>query len=184
MGFFTASDADLETLPTLPLPTRAYHGGPGGSHLLARRPVYVAPEAGLVHGLACEIPAPGQYLGDTVHWVLRVNFPAGEGLQIGHLWKIARGIGPGGTICYPAGEILERTPGSLLIKWRDIGFSAVYSGAAYQRAAYILDSSGLKVWWGEFSATPAGALAPPLLPATPCDGVTVVCYDHTYHAGY
>jgi hypothetical protein len=389
VGFFSASDAELVTLPTLPLPTRAYYGGPGGMLLLDRRPVYASPEPGLVQGISCDVPAPGQYLGDNVHWVLKLSFPAGEGLQLGHLGKIAPGlatellalgvdtsscpspdtgnllgtgtvpvargealaypqvfarpvpgfpdhfvgggsypdrpwaqmefmfyngrddgeacyydyvpfglqtavqnamtadmldpasqryrcpscprwswraegrlcmapsilpkdfsdlytnlggwfekdaagvasneivafapiakdvrtyastfyaspavdtlilrrlvnygcypwplpggIGPGGTICYPAGEILERTPGSLLIKWRDMGFSAVYSGVAYQRAAYILDSSGLKIWWGEFAPTPGGALAPPLLPGTPCDGVTVVCYDHTYHPGY
>jgi hypothetical protein len=387
VGFFTASDADLVELPTLPLATSAYYGGPGGSLLLDRRPVYVAPEAGLVHGLSCEIPAPGQYLGDTVHWVLRLGFPAGENLQIGHLGKIAPGLAarllelgidtascpdpgagnllgagtvpvargealafpqvlgrpvagfPGyftgggsfpdrpwvqmefmfyngrddGEACYydnlpfplqttlqdamtadmldpvsqryrcpscprwkwqaegrlcmapsvlprdfsdlytnlggwfekddagiasneivafapiakdvrtyrPAfyspgvsmltlrqpegrsclswlvpnstgtgmelrlvcsatGEVLERTADALLIKWRDGGLLA----PVYQRAAYVLDSRGLKIAWGNFAAAAPGAVLPVLFAETACDGVTVVCYDHTYRAGY
>jgi hypothetical protein len=86
----------------------------------------------------------------------------------------------GCAVCLPVGAILERTADSLLIMWREGGLLA----PAYQRAAYILDSGGLKIAWGSFAATAAAAIPPALAADTPCDGVTVVCYDHTYHWGY
>ena len=387
VGFFSASDAELVTLPTLPLPTRAYYGGTGGALLLDRRPAYVAPEAGSVLTIECVAAAPGLYLGDESQWVVRLMFPTGEGLQLGHLGKIGPGLAtklqalgidtascpspgtgnllggatiavdrdealaypqvvarqvagspdyfvgggsfpdrpwvqmefmfyngrddgegcfydylpfelrttlqdamimdmldpvsqryrcpscprwkwqaegrlcmapsstprdfsdlytnlggwfekdsgpilsneivafapiardvrtytrsfypPGvsmlilrqpdghgcfswdlpsasgtGTelrrVCSATGEILERSANALLIRWREGGLLA----PAYQRAAYVLDSGGLKISWGSFSATAAGAFLPALSADTPCDGVTVVCYDHTYHSGY
>lgn len=86
----------------------------------------------------------------------------------------------GCSVCLPVGEIIERTANSLLIRWREGGMLV----PAYQRAAYLLDSGGLKIWWGNFAATAEGALLPALSADTPCDGVAVVCYDHTYHWGY
>jgi hypothetical protein len=389
VGFFTASDADLETLPTLPLPTSAYYGESGGSLLLARRPLYIAPAAGSVDWIDCVAAAPGLYVGDEFQWTLRLRFPGEQGMQLGHVGKIASDLAvklqelgidtascpspgtgnlldagavsvdqgealafpqvvgrpvagfpgyftgggsfpdrpwvqmefmfyaqfgratggacyydnlpfglqttlqdamtadmldpvsqrfrcpscprwkwlaegrlcmassifpsdfsdlythlggwferddagiasneivafapiakdvrtynpafysPGvnmlvlrqpegrgcvswlvpnaaGTgmelrpVCSAAGEVLERTADALLIKWRDGGLLA----PVYQRAAYVLDSRGLKIAWGNFAAAASGAVLPVLFAATACDGVTIVCYDHTYHAGY
>ena len=74
----------------------------------------------------------------------------------------------------PAGEVISETADSLLVKWRDIG----WTGPAYQRAAFRLDAQGLKVKWGDFSATAVGAVPPVLGAAEACNDVNVLCYDH------
>lgn len=80
---------------------------------------------------------------------------------------------------YPNGEVLERTETGLLIRWRDVGRPEVF-----QRAAYLFDVNLLKVRWGNFAATAAGATMPALSPATPCDGADVVCYDAVQRPGF
>ena len=75
----------------------------------------------------------------------------------------------------PVGEVLEETTTSLLIKWRDIG----WTGPAYQRASFILDSNGLKVKWGDFAADIPGTITPDLSPTEDCNAPGVICYDHT-----
>jgi len=86
-------------------------------------------------------------------------------------------------VFYPAGEILERTSSSLLILWRDLGWSG---GNVYQAAAYRLDEGGLTIEWGPFAATAAAAqaAAPTLDPNEPCTESTVICYDHNEQPGF
>jgi len=81
---------------------------------------------------------------------------------------------------YPAGELLELTADTMLIKWRDMG----YPTAVYQRAAYLLDVDGLKIKWGEFADSVAAASQPSLGPSEPCDDLEVLCYSHEQHDGY
>jgi hypothetical protein len=75
---------------------------------------------------------------------------------------------------FPAGEVISETADSLLVKWRDIWTG----GPAYQRAAFRLDSQGLKIKWGIFSATAGGAVPPVLGAAEACNDADVICYDH------
>ncbi len=72
------------------------------------------------------------------------------------------------------GEVLEETDNSLSIMWREIG----WSGPAYQRASFLLDSNGLKIKWGEFAAMIGDAILPALGEDEACDDDTVICYDH------
>ncbi len=83
----------------------------------------------------------------------------------------------------PAGELLQQTPSSLLILWRDLGW---VGGDVYQAAAYRLDADGLTIEWGPFAATAAAALAaaPTLDPGEPCDESAVICYNHNEQPGY
>jgi hypothetical protein len=76
----------------------------------------------------------------------------------------------------PAGELLELGAAAMLVKWRNLNAS---NPAVYQRAAWQLAADGLKIEWGNFSATPGGALLPMLLPGEPCDDSAVLCYDHS-----
>jgi len=75
---------------------------------------------------------------------------------------------------YPFGEVLEETKNSLLIKWRDIG----WTGPVYQRAMFLLDSQGLKIKWGDFSADRNNAIQPMLTASEACNDISVICYDH------
>jgi hypothetical protein len=87
---------------------------------------------------------------------------------------------------FPAGELLERTDSSFLVKWRDIGYRDA-SGAqrpAYQWASYLLGPMGLKVSWGPFLDAPHLGTPPVLTAAMPCNGNNVVCYDHVLKPGY
>ncbi len=86
-------------------------------------------------------------------------------------------VSGGGSVStfYPIGEVLELTPSSFVVKWREIGAS---SATFYQRAAYILDSSGLKIAWGPLSPTLAAATVPTLAPGAPCNDTTTLCYAH------
>ena len=102
--------------------------------------------------------------GGVFHWVL-----PGSALQ--------QVVSP------PHGEILERTPDTLLVKWRDL--QAPGGTSFYQRATYALDATGLKInWSGTLVASAAAAVAPGSAGGVPCDGTLVVCYDHTLHTGY
>jgi hypothetical protein len=86
------------------------------------------------------------------------------------------------TVFYPAGEIVEQTADTMLIRWRDAGIGA---NAVYQRAAYILDAAGLKIRWSPiFALTPADATVGPLTAETACDGDEVACYDHQIRGHY
>lgn len=84
------------------------------------------------------------------------------------------------TVYGPTGEVLELTGDSMLIEWRDVSWGSTGAHVVFQRAAYALDSQGLKVKWGAFAATAAGAVAPTLDPAESCDSTTVLCYDHSF----
>ncbi len=75
---------------------------------------------------------------------------------------------------FAAGEVLEETANSLLIKWRDIG----WTGPAYQRASFLLDGRGLKVKWGGFAADAVNTILPVLLATEACNGNEITCYDH------
>jgi hypothetical protein len=81
---------------------------------------------------------------------------------------------------YPAGELLDLTSDTLLVKWRDMG----YLMPVYQRAAYLLDDDGLKIKWGVFSGSIVDATQPILTPLEPCDDLEVLCYSHEQHGGY
>jgi len=76
---------------------------------------------------------------------------------------------------FPVGEVLSWNSSSLLLKWRDLNPT---NAVVYQRAAYLLDASGLKIEWGNFAATAGGATLPTLLPGDPCDDSTILCYQH------
>lgn len=78
-------------------------------------------------------------------------------------------------IYYPAGEVLEETTNSLLIMWRD--FSNIYTSPVFQRAAFVLDSNGLKVKWGNFGAIQDDAVQP-VLGLDTCNDTDVICYYH------
>jgi hypothetical protein len=86
--------------------------------------------------------------------------------------------------CWPSGEVLDRTATGLLIKWRNSGCMEGDNLVFYQRAAYRLDDSGLTVKWGDLDLTPGGATVSPLGAAEPCDGLTIVCYDHVSFPGF
>jgi hypothetical protein len=89
---------------------------------------------------------------------------------------------PGGSTAspfYPDGEVLDRTPSTLLLRWRDVAPSALY-----QRAAYSITDGVLKIQWGPLAASPEAAALPLLDPAAPCDGVDVVCYDQENRGGF
>lgn len=83
-------------------------------------------------------------------------------------------------VFYPSGEIVESGASSLLIKWRTTGLVDI---EVYQRAAYLRGRHGLKVAWGAFADTAAGAVEPALDATTPCDGTSVVCYSHQFPSG-
>jgi hypothetical protein len=72
------------------------------------------------------------------------------------------------------GEVIEEGPNSLLIKWRDIGWIA----PVYQRAAFLLDSRGLKIKWGIFAAASIDAMLPTLGSGEACNDSDILCYDH------
>jgi hypothetical protein len=75
---------------------------------------------------------------------------------------------------YPSGEVLAETANTLLIRWRLDGVPS----DVFQRAAFLLDASGLKVKWGNYATTQAGALLPTLLPGDACNDADVICYAH------
>ncbi|MDH3715659.1 MAG: hypothetical protein OET44_17625 [Gammaproteobacteria bacterium] len=77
-------------------------------------------------------------------------------------------------MAFVKGEVIEENNDTLLIKWRDIGWTA----PVYQRAAFLLDSQGLKIKWGEFAATAVDALRPTLDPGDVCNDDETLCYDH------
>lgn len=110
-----------------------------------------------------------RYDSPTVdHLALRA---VGPGLP-GFSWMI-----PDGAVATPfiaVDEVIEERSDTLLIKWRDIGWSA----PAYQRATFLLDSHGLTIKWGEFSATAGGARPPSPGSDDACNDSDVVCYDH------
>ena len=85
---------------------------------------------------------------------------------------------------YPAGEILELTDSSLLVKWRTANTPDDIT--LYERALYIRDENGLKVRWGQFALTQVGAVPPPegLTVGTMCNAIDVVCYDRTDRPGF
>jgi hypothetical protein len=83
----------------------------------------------------------------------------------------------------PAGEVLDRTASTLLIKWRDLVYPRT-GGVAYQWASYRLRDTGLIVRWGPFLDAPAAGGPPVLTDSTPCNGLEVVCYDHVAKPGY
>ena len=84
------------------------------------------------------------------------------------------------------GEVLDRTGGVLLIKFRGLPWTdgSATLAPVYQRSSYILDAAGLKVRWGAFARDAATAAAPALAPSMPCNDADVICYDHTYQWGY
>jgi hypothetical protein len=92
-------------------------------------------------------------------------------------WRLADGtaVSP----FYPNAEVLARTPTSLFLLWRDAGPVPLY-----QRAALAFSGSTLKIAWGPLAATPAGATAPALDPAAPCDHAAVFCYGQEGRPGF
>ncbi len=80
---------------------------------------------------------------------------------------------------YPAGEVLELTASSFVVKWRELGPGSI---TLYQRAAYEIDPGlGLRIQWGPLATTLASAAAPTLAPGAICNDVTTICYDHQRH---
>ena len=77
------------------------------------------------------------------------------------------------------GEALEWDGSSILVKWRELNPT---NPEVYQRVAYRLDASGLQAKWGNFAATPGGAIQPTLLPGDPCNDADSLCYDHSLGA--
>jgi hypothetical protein len=82
---------------------------------------------------------------------------------------------------YPAGELLELTDSTFVVKWRELGPSA--SVTLYQRAAYELDGDGLRILWGPLATTLAAAAAPTLTPGAACNDDATICYNHQRPGG-
>jgi hypothetical protein len=80
------------------------------------------------------------------------------------------------SVFYPAGEVLELTPSTFVVKWREIGPASL---TLYQRAAYALDATGLKIQWGALATSLLAAPVPVLAPGAPCNDTTTLCYNHT-----
>jgi hypothetical protein len=80
---------------------------------------------------------------------------------------------------YPDAEVLEHTPSTLLLLWRNVGPSPLY-----QRAAFSITAGVLKIQWGPLAGSPAAAPLPLLDPAAACDGTDVVCYDQEFRPGF
>jgi hypothetical protein len=78
------------------------------------------------------------------------------------------------------GEVLDDDGQTFLIKWRDVYHPpGPVVPVLYERAAYLLDSTGLRVRWGDGALTEAGVPAVAPVAATDvCDGDQLVCYDH------
>jgi hypothetical protein len=76
---------------------------------------------------------------------------------------------------YPAGEVLELTASTFVVKWREIGSADL---TLYQRAAYELDADGLRIEWGPLATTLGGATAPVPAPGATCNDTTTLCYSH------
>jgi hypothetical protein len=119
-----------------------------------------------------------------------------DAANIGYLFRRQRAFGvpmdwvmPNGSVVrpfYPAGELLERTDAAFLIKWRDIGYRDA-SGTprpVYQWASYVLNADGLKIAFGPFLDVPTAGGPPGVSASTPCNGATVVCFDHVERPGY
>jgi hypothetical protein len=85
-----------------------------------------------------------------------------------------------------AGEVLDRSGGVLLVKFRGLPWTdgSAFPVPVYQRSSYILGADGLKIRWGAFARNAASAAAPALAPSTPCNDTDVICYDHTYRWGF
>jgi hypothetical protein len=92
-------------------------------------------------------------------------------------WTVP-GIAAPIAVDYPAGEVLELTDSSFVVKWREIGPASL---TLYQRAAYELDGDGLRIQWGGLSTMLAGATAPALTPGAACNDATTLCYNHSRH---
>jgi hypothetical protein len=94
-----------------------------------------------------------------------------------YVWTVA---GLGAVVeHYPAGEVLELTASTFVVKWREIGPSDI---TLYQRAAYELDAAtGLRIAWGPLATSLAAAAPPVLAPGAPCDDAAILCYNHTRH---
>ncbi len=76
----------------------------------------------------------------------------------------------------PAGEVIELSGDTMLIKWRDLNPT---NAEAFQRVAYRLDENGLVIKWGNFASSALAASQPILAVSEPCDDTTVLCYDHS-----
>lgn len=108
---------------------------------------------------------------DVAHLVLRSLWPSG------YSWTMPDATNA--VTFLPTGEVLTLDASSMLVKWRELNGS---NPIVYQRLAYLLDASGLKIRWGNFAATPAGAVQPTLLPGDACNDTDVLCYDHSLGA--
>jgi hypothetical protein len=122
---------------------------------------------------------PGRYHSPAVYMLVVRERASGP-----FVWQMPDGalVTTWGT----TGEVLDRSGGVLLVKFRELpwhdGSTALVP--VYQRSSYVLDAKGLKVRWGAFARDAASAAAPALAPSTPCNDADVICYDHTYQWGY
>jgi hypothetical protein len=108
---------------------------------------------------------------DVDHLVIRFLWPGP------YSWPM-----PDGTTAFVAeavGEAIAWDDAAMLVKWRELNAT---NPTVYQRAAYRLDADGLAVRWGNFAATPGGAVPPVLLPGDPCNDTDTICYDHSLGA--
>jgi hypothetical protein len=81
------------------------------------------------------------------------------------------------------GEILDPTPTTLLVRWRDVQTNPG-SFDVYQRAAFALRPDGLAMRWGPFATSAATATAPALSDADACGAPGVDCYGHDQLPGW
>lgn len=137
---------------------------------------------------------PGTFVDELFSWV-PIDTTAGaynpanyDSAAVSHL--VIRNRQPGffswmmpdgttATVFLAVGEVLERSPATMLIKWRDFNPT---NPVVYQRLAYRLDTNGLTIKWGNFAGTEGASVQPTLQLGDPCDDTAVLCYDHSIGA--
>ncbi len=81
------------------------------------------------------------------------------------------------TPVFASAEVLDVTDDSMLLMWRDIGYTAG-NIPVYQRTSYEQVAQELTIKWGAFGATPASTPHVFLEPGDTCNDTTVICYDN------
>jgi hypothetical protein len=87
------------------------------------------------------------------------------------------------------GEVLTLGTSDMLLHWRLYSGSGVMNPPdepdVYQSVGYYLDpKTGLKLRWGTPTNDSTTATVASVSASDACDGVTVLCYDHTENPLY
>ena len=79
-------------------------------------------------------------------------------------------------------EVLDVTSDSMILKWRNIGYTAG-DLPVYQRTAWEQDAQELTIKWGSFGDDLASAPNVFLEPGDTCNDTDVICYDNNEYQG-